>query len=135
MITTILKVLSVLGLSFLATFTFILGQLPLVEGRHLFDPYIDTQFAKDYDPNAFDKIEVGMSVSEVKKIIGEPLYKGHGYKDTLNTNYYYTGDGKLLNSTRDNGQNGYGDFAWYRSTLEIDRTGKVVYIDKGWSHD
>ena len=76
-----------------------------------------------------------MMINEVTKIIGEPLYKREGYTDPLNTNYHYTADGKLLNSTKDIGRNEYDDFAWYRSTLEIDKTGKVIYIDKGWSHD
>jgi len=133
--TTIIKIFSLLCLSFLLVTTFFLGHVPLIEGKHLFDPFIDTQFGKNYSPKKFDDITIGMTVSDAIKIIGEPLYKGQGYKDTLNTNYYYTGDGKLLNLTKDNGQNGYDDFAWYRSTLEVDRNSKIIYIDKGWSHD
>ena len=53
MVAAILKILSALGLSFLAVVTFIFGQVPLAEGKHLFDPYIDTQFAKDYKPKRF----------------------------------------------------------------------------------
>ena len=130
-----LKILSTICIAILVVFTFFIGQVPLIEGKHLLKPYIDTEFAKDYSPEKFDKIKIGMTINEAIKIIGEPLYKGQGYSDTLNTNYHYTGDGKLLNSTKDNGQSGYDDFAWYRSTLEIDRNNKIIYIDKGWSHD
>ncbi|MCK9482382.1 MAG: hypothetical protein M0R38_11635 [Bacteroidia bacterium] len=131
----VLKFLSTICIAFLVVITFVLGQVPLIEGKHLLNQYIDTEFAKDYSPEKFDKIKVGMTIDEAIEIIGEPLYKGQGYKDTLNTNYYYTGDGKLLNSTKDNGQSGYEDFAWYRSTLEVDRNNKIIGIDKGWSHD
>ena len=98
-------------------------------------PYIDTEFAKDYSPEKFDKIKIGMTIDEAIKIIGEPLHKGQGYSDTLNTNYYYTGDGKLLHSKKDNGHIVYEDFAWYRSTLDVDSNNKIIGIDKGWSHD
>jgi hypothetical protein len=133
--TTILKILSIICLTFLSVITFLLGQVPLLEGKHLLDPYIDTQFAKNYSPEKFDDIKIGMTINEAIEVIGEPLYKGQGYKDSLNTNYHYTGDGKLLNSTKDKGQSGYDDFAWYHSTLEVDRNSKIVYIYKGWSHD
>ncbi|HEX4886823.1 MAG TPA: hypothetical protein VFV37_02150 [Luteibaculaceae bacterium] len=130
-----LKILSTICIGILVVFTFFIGQVPLIEGKHLLKPYIDTEFAKDYSPEKFDKIKIGMTINEAIKIVGEPLYKGQGYNDPLNTNYYFTGDGKLLNSKKDKGQSGYEDFAWYRSTLEVDRNNKINYIDKGWSHD
>ena len=132
---TVFKVFSIFCLTFLLVITFFLGQVALIEGKHLFYPYIDTEFTENYSPEKFEKIKIGMTIDYATKIIGEPLCKGQGYNDTLNTNYYYTSDGKLLNSTRDNGQNGYDDFAWYRSTLEVDRNDKIIYIDKGWSQD
>jgi len=131
----ILKIVSMLCLIFLLVFTFFLGQVPLIEGKHLIDPYIDTEFAKNYSPEKFERIKVGMTITEAIRILGEPLHKGPGYSDTLNTNYHYTGDGKLLHLTKDNGQNGYDDFAWYRSTLEVDGANTIIFIDKGWSHD
>jgi hypothetical protein len=129
------KILSTICIAILVVFTFFIGQVPLIEGKHLLKPYIDTEFAKDYSPEKFDKIKIGMTIEEAKKIVGEPLYKGQGYSDTLNINYYYTGDGKLLHSTKGNGQSGYEDFAWYRSTLEVNRNNKIIDIDKGWCHD
>ena len=130
-----LKIISTICIAFLVAITFFIGQVPLIEGKHLLKPYIDTQFAKDYSPEKFDKIKIGMTIDEAIKIVGEPLYKEQGYYKTLNTSYHYTGDGKLLNSTKDIGQNGYDDFAWYRSILEVDEANKIIYIDKGWSHD
>ena len=135
MSSVILKTLSIGGLIFLTIVLIFFGQVPLIEGKHLLNKYIDTEFAKSYSPEKFEQIEIGMKLDQVINLIGEPLYKGNGYKDTLNTNYYYTGDGKLLHKTKDNGQNGYDDFAWYRSTIEVNSENIVVYIDKGWSYD
>jgi len=131
----ILKILTITSLILVAFITFIIGQAPLIEGKHYFDPYIDTQFAEDYSPDKFEEIKIGMSLEEVKKIIGKPLYNGEGYEDQNNTNFYYTGDGKLLNNTEDSWKNGYDDFAWYRSSIEVDNENIVISIDKGWSYD
>jgi outer membrane protein assembly factor BamE (lipoprotein component of BamABCDE complex) len=131
----ILKILSGIGLAFLIAIIFIFGQIPLVEGKHFFKPYIDTQFAKDYSPEKFELIKIGMTEDSVINIIGQPLYKGNGYKDELNTNFHYTGDGKLLSSTKDDGQNGYDDYAWYRSSVEFNSENIVVSTNKGWSYD
>ncbi len=129
-----LKILSAFGLVGTLIITYFLGTAPLIEGKHLIKPYIDTHFADNYSPEKFDQIELGMRKSEVIKLIGEPLYNGVGYFDSLVTNYHYTGDGKLL-SKREPGEQKYDDFAWYRSTIGFDATETVVYLDKGWSHD
>ena len=133
---TIFKIISILGLAYLIYSTFLIGKFSLGEGKHLFNPYIDTEFSKKYSPNKFDKITIGMSESEIVNILGEPLYKGNGYIDTLNVNYHYTGDGKLLKNDNDTWKNNhYNDFAWYQSVLEIDKKRKVFAIHKGWCHD
>ena len=127
----VLKTVSIICIIFLLVITFSLGRVSLMEGKHIIDPYIDTEFAKNYSPEKFEKIKIGMTIDEACKIIGEPLYKEQGYIDT----YYYTGDGKLLHLPKYNGQSGY-DFAWYRSTLKVSiTTNKIIYIDKGWSYD
>jgi len=129
-----LKILSTALLIGSLVFSYFLGIAPLSEGKHIIRPYIDTHFAEEYSPEKFDHIKLGMRKSEVVKLIGEPLYKGEGYYDTLITNFYYTGDGKLLNR-RKPGVQEYDDFAWYRSTIGFDTTETVVYLDKGWSRD
>lgn len=121
----ILKALSALGLLGILSFSLQLGRAPLMEGKHMVEPYIDTYFAENYSPEKFDQIELGMTKEEVIEIIGAPLWTGSGYFDSLTTNYHYTGDGKLSND----------DFAWYRSTVGFDTTERVVYLDKGWSYD
>jgi hypothetical protein len=133
---TTLKVISILGLAYLIYLTFFMGIFSLSEGKHLFNPYIDTQFASKYSPNKFEKITIGMSESDIVEILGKPLYKGDGYKNSLNVNYHYTGDGKLLNNDKDAWKkNYYDDFAWYQSSLEINKKGKIIAIYKGWCHD
>jgi len=131
----VLKILSIACITFLVIVTFSLGYFTLMEGKHIFDPYIDTEFAEYYSPEKFEKIKVGMTIDEAYTIIGEPLYKEQGYIDTLNTCYHYTGDGKLSRVTKDNGQNDYDDFAWYRSILKVDDTNKIIDINKGWNYD
>lgn len=133
--TILFKIASVLGLACLLPIIFITGMVPLIEGKHLLDPYIDTNFAQNYSPEKFDEIEVRMTLEEVKRIVGEPLYIDGGYKDTTNANYQYTTDARLLGIARKNNQVGYYDFAWYRSSVEFDKENVVAFIDKGWSHD
>ena len=129
-----LKIISSIGLLGVLVISFFLGTAPLIEGKHLVKPYIDTHFAEDYSPEKFDLIELGMTKIEVIRIIGEPLYTGSGYSDSLVTNYHYTGDGKLL-SKRKSGEQNYDDFAWYRSVVGFDTSETAVYLDKGWSYD
>jgi len=131
---TILKILSTAGLMGTLVFSYFLGIAPLIEGKHIIRPYIDTHFAEEYSLEKFNQIKLGMRKSDVVKLIGEPLNMGEGYYDTLITNFYYTGDGKLL-SRRKLGVQEYDDFAWYRSTVGFDTTETVVYLDKRWSHD
>ena len=131
----IFKILSAICIAFFVVITFMFGQFPLMEGRHLIYPYIDTQFSKSYSPEKFEKIKIGMTIDEAYMIIGKPLHKRQGYIDTLNVCYDYTDDGKfkLLHPTKD--YYDFKDFAWYRSTLEVDTANKIVHIDKGWSYD
>ncbi len=129
----LLKAFSAVALSGLALITFMLGQVPLVEGRHLFDPYIDTEFARDYTPEKFDQIRLGMTVEEAIQIIGPPLNEAHWDPETLFTQYNYTNDGKSRNEFPPRFTP--GDFAWYRSSFDVDSTHTIVRIDKGWSYD
>lgn len=142
----ILKVLisaiSVVVILFLLYTTFIFGCIG--EGKHLIDPYIDTQFAPDYSPEKFDKIKTGMALNEVETIIGQPLYT-HPYvfydieSDEENVSneieYVYTNDGKLLSKMQEQGKRYYYDCAWYRSSILVDTNNIVVEINKGWSYD
>ncbi len=128
------KILSIIGLIGTLTFVFFLGAVPLVEGRHIIKPYIDTRFSENYSPEKFEEIETGMTKNQVEYLIGRPLRIGKGYDDSLVTNYHYTGDGKLLNLRKPVEQH-YDDFAWYRSTVGFDTNNIVVFIYKGWSYD
>lgn len=130
----LLKIISIIGIIVTLGFTFILGRIPLSEGKHLLKPYIDTEFAKDYTPDKFDKIELGMTKKQVIKIIGRPLIIEPCFNDSLIMNHVYSSDGKLLKQRKADVRD-YDDFAWYRSTIRFDTNEKVVYIDKGWSYD
>ena len=105
-----------------------MGAMLGVEGRNIFSPYIDTEFAPRYSPEKFDLIKLGQSLKEVETVLGKPLYN---HIDSLNHKfeYDYTNDGKLRSNKKS------GDFAWYRSAIYFNYQGKVVGIDKVWSFD
>lgn len=124
----ILKILSAIVLATAVISNFFFGGINLIEGKNLFFPYSDTEFAPNYSPKKFDLIQKGQRIEEVEKILGKPLFK---YRDSITntTEYLYTSDGKLRKTMKE------GDFAWYRSTLHFDSINKVSKIDKGWSYD
>lgn len=103
-----------------------------MEGYNIFNPYIDTEFGKEYSPEKFDKISTKLTREDVIKTVGEPLFI---HKDTLTneTEFTYTNDGYLKRKT--NGSYHISDFAWYRSSVYFDSNGKIIKIDKGWSYD
>lgn len=108
----------------------LLGLFGVGESYYFLDPYIDTRFAPDYTPEKFDTIEIGMHISDVRTLIGEPLSK-YVNDETKIVIYYYTGDG----TTYSEKYKGYGNFfAWYRSIITLDSSGCVISLDKGWSY-
>ncbi len=115
----ILKIISIAGLMFLTYLSFNFGQLPLIEGKHLIQPYIDTRFAPNFTPEKFEKIKVGMTSDEVVEILGEP------YTNSSENRWQYTGDGKHLKE----------DFAWYNCSIEFDGNQNVLFKYELWSHD
>ncbi len=131
----ILKTLSAIGIVFLIVVLFGFGQMPLIEGKHFFNKYIDTEFAENYTPEKFEQIKTGMQLEDIIGLIGKPLQKKKNHKDGTYIKYYYTSDGKLLHDAKKKGRSDYGDFAWYRSAITLNSENIVVAIDKGWSYD
>lgn len=113
-------------------FVFIFGGIPLAEGYNTFNPYIDTEFAKDYTPSKFDLITTDLSKNELEKIIGIPL-RIHVDSAKNEVEYVYTNDGYL--SKKSKSRFIINDFAWYRSSVTLNESGKVIRINKGWSYD
>lgn len=128
----ILKIIGVLFGLYCLYFLSVMGQICLIEGKHLLYPYIDTHFAKNYSPEKFKKIKFGMNLNDVLNLIGEPINKRDGEIFDSNIVYDYTADGKAMEIEKNNF---YYDFAWYRSSVGFDSEGIVVYINKGWSYD
>jgi outer membrane protein assembly factor BamE (lipoprotein component of BamABCDE complex) len=112
-----------------------MGGATLMEGKNIIDPYVDTQFGEGYSPEKFQLIKMGMTMEQVTCIVGKPLGSEEAYGDSTKTEYYYTGDGKLLHQSQQAGKEGYDDFAWYRSSVIVDSNNIVVGIDMGWSYD
>lgn len=129
---TLYKILTLALLFPTIYIVFMVGGFSLIEGYNIFKPYIDTEFAENYTPQKFDKISINFTKEEVLKTVGQPLFI---YKDTLTNGiqYTYTSDGYLKKKT--NKSYDISDFAWYRSNIYFDSTGKIIKIDKGWSYD
>ena len=70
----LLKILSFVFCYPLVVITFFLGAANLMEGYNILAPYKGTNFSENYSPDEFDKIKLGMSIDEVKAIIGNPMY-------------------------------------------------------------
>ena len=126
---TALKIFSAIILLIIAYFVFYLGAAPLIEGRNLINPYIDTEFAENFTPEKLEFIKVGMTEEEVIEKLGMPLSITEGVNNLKG--YQYSKDGKLLESRR---RHLINDFAWYACFINIEN-GKVTKIDKFWAFD
>lgn len=126
---------------FLIIFTFIVSLILLLfvwmllfgpEQYYVFDPMIDTETSAGFSTEKFDKITVGMDSSEVKSIIGEPLFKQYDLEDS-SILFQYTNDGKLL----DQEIPWYlsSDYAWLGVDVHFDSFGKVSKKHSRWIYD
>jgi hypothetical protein len=130
----IIKIVSISLILILFSFIFTFGYYSTSESYCWIKPYIDTKFAKNYSPEKFDKIKVGMSEKEVQKIIGEPLDLYSEKASFYPKEAIYTQDALLFEKAAKKGVEG-ADFAWYRSNITYNENKKVIKIDKGWSFD
>lgn len=87
------------------------------------NPTIDTEFAAGYQEDAFDSIQIGMDMSEVEAILGEPL--------TIDLTV--TG-GERWNYTSDNATS-FWDFAWLTREVYFNAQGKVEMTKKEVRYD
>lgn len=114
---------------------FICGTISLNEGKNLFTPYIDTEFASNYSPSKFELITSDLNHDNVISIIGSPIYKD---TDTVNGQIQlklnYTQDAYFLKKNKGK-RLLISDFAWYRSIITFDTKGKILKINKGWNYD
>ncbi len=110
-----------------------MGAVTLGEGYNMFNPYADTEFAKDYSPEKFSLVKAGMTITEIKKITGDPLNSSY---DTLRTliHHSYTRDGYLMRRT-DTHFKFAGDLAWYGSSVEYNTDSIAVKVFAGWYYD
>lgn len=129
---TAFKIFTALLLAPTLCLVFIMGGFSLMEGYNIFEPYIDTEFSENYTPEKFGQISLLDSEETVLQAIGQPLVI---HEDTLTKEiqYVYTNDGNLKRISQI--KHDIADFAWYRSTIIFDSTGKIIRIDKGWSYD
>lgn len=130
----ILKILSLLVLFPCVILTFLNGSISLIEGKNLFSPYIDTEFATDFKPEKMELVKINQTQKEVIKILGEPLRKEI---DSINNKimFLYSVDGKLLHKADKMNTNDYDDFAWLQCVIIFNDKNKVEKINTGWTYD
>jgi hypothetical protein len=92
------------------------------ESYCFFWPSIDTTYSEGYSDEKFGKIQIGMTMSDVNKIMGKPL-------DADDVEYSYTSDG----GCRYNGYK-FCDCAWLSRTI-IFKENKVSEINKNIYYD
>jgi len=90
------------------------------ESEFIFNPLIDTKLPPGFTNQKFDSIKPGMTKAEVLKILPPPLDSS---KDE--TSWGYGEDGAAS----------FGDFAWFRFTINFDQAGKVVETKRQIFHD
>jgi hypothetical protein len=127
----LIKTVSMIPAIFLIVLCFLFGAVSLGEGYNVFNPYADTEFAKDYTPEKFKQISVGMTRNEVRNIIGDPM---SSWSDTTKNMFMdtYTRDGYLL---RKGGFSLVSDQAWYGSSVEYNKDSIAVKVYAGWYYD
>lgn len=127
------KALSLIFGTFLIVLSFLFGAFSLCEGFNMFNPYADTEFAKDYSPEKFKEVKEGMHLGKVISITGEPLNVSY---DTAKAEliHTYTQDGYLR---RKGGMklSFCADFAWYGSTVRYNGDSVAVKVYSGWHYD
>jgi hypothetical protein len=127
----------------------ILCFLSSIEAYWPFDPHIDTQFAKNFNRDAFTKIQLGASMSEVELALRAPLWK-EGCGGCWETEFYTRDNTVSLPQSRncttscdaarqlwqysDDGACSWWDFAWEYYAIDFFE-GKVVAKDLFWRGD
>jgi len=118
---------------FLVVLSFMFGAVSLSEGYNVFDPYADTEFAKDYTPEKFKLVKEGMTMRDVITVSGEPMNISY---DTIRglIVHTYTRDG-YLRRIADKNFSLCGDLAWYGSSVEYNKDSIAVHVYARWYYD
>lgn len=99
--------------------TFSLLVLLRPEGYFYLYPSIDTRYAPEYDEEAFQTIQMGMSKKEVLERLGPPL---NAIEDQ---GWVYSEDNAFP----------YWDFAWLVRAVNFDSDGRVIVVSVGVNYD
>jgi len=129
----VLKALSLVIGSFILVLIFFTGGFILGESYNIIDPYADTEMAPDYTPEKFQLVKEGMHISEVKKLVGEPMNKDYDTLQSLTGNYY-TRDGYLIRRT-DKKLSLLRDIAWFGSEVRYNKDSIAVKVYSRWYYD
>ncbi len=129
----VLKALSLVIGSFILVLIFFTGGFILGESYNIIDPYADTEMAPDYTPEKFKLVKEGMHISEVKKLVGEPMNKDYDTLQSLTGNYY-TRDGYLIRRT-DKKLSLLRDIAWFGSEVRYNKDSIAVKVYSRWYYD
>lgn len=129
----VLKALSLVIGSFILVLIFFTGGFILGESYNIIDPYADTEMAPDYTPEKFKLVKEGMTIKEVKNVVGEPLHSFFDSSKAVIT-HNYTRDG-YLRRRADMKFSLVSDLAWYGSTVEYNMDSVVTKVYSRWYYD
>jgi hypothetical protein len=129
----VLKALSLVTGSFIIVLMFFAGGFILGESYSMVDPFADTEMAPDYTPEKFKLVKEGMHMSEVIRLVGEPINKDYDTLQSLTGNYY-TRDGYLMKRT-DKRLSLLRDIAWFGSEVRYNKDSIAVKVYSRWYYD
>jgi hypothetical protein len=114
-----------------------------------FAPYIDTRFSEKFSIDKFEAVQTGMSIEEVRKALGEPIWK-QGCGGCWEQEYYVQDHIFVFPANRtceascnvdnqrwqfsDDGACSWRDFAWKYYAIDFSH-GKVVAKYSSWHWD
>ena len=103
-----------------------------LENYNYIYPHIDTEFTTDFKKESFDKIEVGMTRSEVEMLLGKSFGFDslNGYTDNIIKKEY-----KYLDYYSHDGKFEFADFAWEFYGIYYDRDTLVINKQTRWYYD
>ena len=109
-------------------FYFILPIL-FIESYYPFYPHINTQFAKEFKIENFEKVNIGMSKTEVENLLGQPLFFSQKTISSLQP------DNSYISVYSSDGKSNWSDNAWESFDIYFDSNYVVIGKTRKWWND
>lgn len=124
----VFKLFLPLVFSIVGIFYFILPIL-FIESYYPFYPHIDTQFAKGFTIDCFEKVNNGMSKTEVENLLGQPLNFSQKTISSLQPKNSY------ISVYAFDGKSNWSDNAWESFDIYFNSNNVVIGKSRKWWYD